>query len=199
VVRRSIVWSVLAMSVAPGCVGGPDGYARMSSTEIARDVRVIDSEFDRALGLQAPVIDEWAPFGGKRYKLLATVRKEDGSETIQLKFLWRYRRIGVARIVTASFSEGEPKPVQVVERLRVDCVEGECEHTEIVTVDLARAFVERHAGDGFRVRFDTRGGQHTVATLPASYVEAFLVRLDSLRGNRGPARAGGGHQSVSVQ
>lgn len=184
--KRGIMFlRVLAAVVVALCLSAcvsPAGYQKLGVDEIARQVEIQDSEFDRQKTVVGPAIFEPVGlFASQRYRLRGWIRKDGGEERHQLYVTITYDLSGWAFFERASFLVGEPRPLDLIGRDVGSCTRYGCTHVETVGVSFDRAYLEAHRGDGLRIRLDAKSGATTVITVPPNYVAAYLSVVDALK------------------
>ncbi len=175
----------ILLGILTGCMTAPD-YARLSAGDIAAQVKVRETPFDRQILVVGPPIAGPLLPAAVTYFVRSGIAKDDGAEWHQFYAEVEYDDYGYQDYKTANFTEGEPRPIKSIYRERRSCFEGSCIREEVLGVNLARA--DLATGKDLAVRLDARGGDRVVLVIPASYLAAYLAVVDR-EASRVPAPA----------
>lgn len=77
-------------------------------------------------------------------------------------------------------NDGNSLPTDVISRHVNWCGRNVCEYLEIVGVRITRQYLEDHANRGLSMKISGAGG-HSIATVPAAYIQAFLRRVPDIQ------------------
>lgn len=168
-------WIVLGLAAA--LVGCATDYSKKSPAEIAQQLRVYDSEFDKNRVVMAPPVNE-SPMFGMNYsaRLARSQSKADGSTTHILTVDWSYSSGRWMFFQSATLPGARTLMVLVNDRNVRSCGSyGTCSYTERVSAVLpldALADIAARRQD-LRIRFGSQQGAVDVV-LPANYVLGYL-------------------------
>lgn len=182
--------AMLASAILAGCAG--PNYSQQSPSEIAGQIRVFDSEFDKNRILMAPAF-RVSPQFGLLYaaSLSRTQAKADGTTFYMLTVGWEYSNPRWMFFSTATLPGARQLSTVVNDRHVESCTgRSVCRYSERVTsiipLDvLTQAVANRQ---GLRIQYGSQQGA-VLVELPANYVLGFMQGTSADAVARQPAAA----------
>ncbi|UZT80641.1 hypothetical protein OF113_11540 [Ectopseudomonas chengduensis] len=188
--------ALIVLGVALALTGCATDYSKKTPAEVAKEVRVLDSEFNAHRLLMAPVVKA-SPMFGMNYsaRLVRSQAKSDGSVTHVLTVDWDYSSSRWMFFSSATLPGARSLVVRANDRHVRSCGSyGSCSYTErvsaIIPLDVLIGLAASRSD--MNIRFGSQQGYVDLA-LPANYVLGYLQGTSTIaeaqRGSASPAPA----------
>ncbi|HCF5005015.1 TPA: hypothetical protein NIF89_005236 [Pseudomonas aeruginosa] len=184
--------ALIVLGVALALTGCATDYSKKTPAEVAKEVRVLDSEFNAHRLLMAPVVKA-SPMFGMNYsaRLVRSQAKADGSVTHVLTVDWDYSSSRWMFFSSATLPGARSLVVRANDRHVRSCGSyGSCSYTErvsaIIPLDVLIGLAASRSD--MNIRFGSQQGYVDLA-LPANYVLGYLQGTSTIAEAQGGSAA----------
>lgn len=187
--KWATVVAVLALTACASTPPKPQiDWLSKTPSEIAAAMTVSDSEFDRIRSLEAPLVEVSNSQPGMSPPLVINERRSVRLTALKAKATGGVEHVAIVTITyldrgwrsytTASFVDSQP-PATVTAKRTVSCLSVyACWYTEAFALDISDSVLGNGTRD-LRFRLNATNAPPVVVTLPASYVQGFLMGLEA--------------------
>lgn len=162
---------VIALTLIFGCA--PSARTKPSN-EIAQQVTVTDSKFDKSRFYTAPVITGGETFGVNYTAHLVAVQNKASNEVLHaLSVNFMYVSNGWVFFDSASLPGGVSPVTRVVDRRVDSCTGRSCSYQETMSVAIPLEMLTK-ANGSLEIRFNSKRG-YEIVDLPENYIAGYLA------------------------